>query len=292
MQTSIDRIWNDLEWLASCPRFAETERLEECRSYCERSLSESGWQVNRVHFQSRGKDRLWQGVNLVCPPQTADKPVLIIGAHLDSREETPGADDNASAVAVLLECARLFSSWPADAAVGLELVVFDLEELGMLGGEHHAVLCRQNDRDVAGMVSLEMLGYCSHEPGSQQFPPEIADRYPSVGNFIGIVGNQNSGAMIDSFVTAFGTVPALRTESLQVPENGHLFPPTRLSDHSPFWDHGYPALMVTDTSWMRNPHYHEPSDTPETLDREFLHKVAEGVVAAIDAAARTRNAFR
>ena len=286
MRTSINRIWTDLEWLASCPRFAETERLEECRRYCEQSLVDAGWLVNRVPFQSRCKTRLWQGVNLVCPPKVTERPVLIIGAHLDSKEQTPGADDNASAVAVLLECARLFSSWPDDAAVGLELVLFDLEEHGMLGGEHHAAACRRQDRNLVGMVSLEMLGYCSHEPGSQNFPPEIADRYPSVGDFIGIVGNQNSAALIDSFVSAFRTVPFLKTESLQVPQNGNLFPATRLSDHSPFWDHGYPALMVTDTSWMRNPHYHEPTDTPGTLNREFLHSVAEGVLEAIGALGR------
>ena len=130
------------------------------------------------------------------------------------------------------------------------------------------------------MVSLEMLGYCSHEPGSQNFPPELADHFPDVGNFIGIVGNQISGDLIQTFRDAFRSVPDLPVESLQVPENGTSLPPSRLSDHSPFWDEGFSAAMVTDTSFMRNPHYHLPSDTPETLDADFLHKVTEGVLRA------------
>lgn len=290
MQTDIDRIWNHLEWIASEPRYAETDRLEECRQYCERELQQSGWGLERRLFTAENPDgRQLSGINLVChhPGMGEHEQTFVLGAHLDSRAETPGADDNASAVAVLLEVARLVGPKIADADRGpaktrLELVVFDLEEHGMLGGAFHAAECRQQNRRLHGMVSLEMLGYCSHQPGSQRFPPEIADRFPDTGNFIGVVGNQNSTTLIEEFCRGFAEVPELPHEFLQVAENGMTFPPTRLSDHSPFWDEGFPALMITDTSYMRNPHYHMPTDTPETLNREFLHKVAEGVLRATE----------
>lgn len=286
MECDIDRIWQHIEFLAAEPRFAETDRLEKCRRYCEDKLVSDGWTVERRRFaatSSVGVER--QGTNLVAGRGTdsdSSRSKFVLGAHLDSRENTPGADDNASAVAVLLETARLihagFSQDEYDRLpVELELVVFDLEEHGMLGGAFHAAGCRQQTQEICGMVSLEMLGYCSHEPGSQTLPEEIAGMYPDVGNFIAVVGNQNSGTLIQHFDQAFANVKDLPNQSLQVPDNGRPLPPSRLSDHSPFWDEGFPALMITDTSFMRNPHYHEPTDTPETLNREFLHKVAEGV---------------
>lgn len=287
-----DPTWNHLLWLASEPRPAESDRLEECRKYCERELSQGGWELERRSFSASDSTlNQLQGINLVAtrrssPAKTPDRPVFVLGAHLDSRTETPGADDNASAVAVLLETARILGEELSEhdwdqSAVELELVVFDLEEHGMLGGAFHAETCKQQQRNLCGMVSLEMLGYCSHEPGSQKMPPELQGIYPDVANFIGVVGNQNSGSLIKHFSQAFGTIVDLPSESLQVPDNGLPVPPTRLSDHSPFWDAGYPALMITDTSFMRNPHYHLASDTPETLDQEFLRKVKDGVIAAM-----------
>ena len=288
MKTDIERIWQHVEWIAAEPRYAESDRLEQCRDYCERHLMESGWIVERRPFSANDQMlRSTSGINIVARRNSsavADSGVFVLGAHLDSRENTPGADDNASAVAVLLETARLLGTENMAAVpqgVDLELVVFDLEELGMLGGAFHADSCRQQNRSLLGMVSLEMLGYCSHEPGSQTLPDGLQGIYSDVGNFIAVVGNQNSGDLIQHFADAFQRVDQLPCESLQVPDNGLPIPPTRLSDHSPFWDAGFPALMITDTSFLRNPHYHEPSDTPETLDRNFLHKVAEGVLHAV-----------
>ena len=288
MKTNIERIWQHVEWIAAEPRYAESDRLEQCRNYCERHLTESGWIVERRPFSADDQMlRTTNGINLVARRNSsavADGGVFVLGAHLDSRENTPGADDNASAVAVLLETARLLGTENMAAVpqgVNLELVVFDLEELGMLGGAFHAESCRQQNRSLLGMVSLEMLGYCSHEPGSQTLPEGLQGIYSDVGNFIAVVGNQNSGDLIQHFAEAFQRVDQLPCESLQVPDNGLPLPPTRLSDHSPFWDAGFPALMITDTSFLRNPHYHEPSDTPETLDRDFLHKVAEGVLHGV-----------
>ena len=298
MQTDIDLIWRHVEFLAAEPRPAESTRLEECRQYCEQYLQSVGWQTDRSEFRVQLDDgQQVTGINLIAQltSTTADnasnelqqtpRKTFIVGAHLDSKPETPGADDNASAVAVLLEVARLVAATSHGCIVSedidLQLVCFDLEELGMLGGAFHADCCTKNNTPVAGMVSLEMLGYCDHSPGSQSLPPEIEGMYPDVADFIAVVGNQNSGNLIQHFVTHMSEVKSLPVESLQVPDNGLPLPPTRLSDHSPFWDAGFPALMITDTSFMRNPHYHLASDTPETLDKEFLHKVAEGVLKAV-----------
>jgi Zn-dependent M28 family amino/carboxypeptidase len=182
----------------------------------------------------------------------------------------------------MLEIARLLpGDWPDDPQLDLELVVFDLEENGMLGGAAHVQRMKADAVDLRGMVSLEMLGYCDHRPNSQALPRALEGMYPETANFIAIIGNQNSHELIEQFRTGMQRVRELPVETLAVPSNGEFLQATRLSDHSPFWDAGYPALMITDTSFLRNPHYHLPSDTLETLDMQFLHRVAEGCLSAV-----------
>jgi hypothetical protein len=294
--TNIDRIREHIVELTRVPRPCHSAELESCRQYVTRLLEESGWVVRRHEWSEVNDcgdlnfgDSL-TGINLVATRPASDResgkqellPRLCVGAHLDSRPDTPGADDNASAVATLLEIARLLGEdFPADAQLELELVAFDLEENGMLGGREHARLAREAGTDLRGMISLEMLGYCDHRPNSQQLPRSLVGLYPDTGDFIAIIGNQNSTELIEVARQGMSTVDELPVETLQVPENGTLLQATRLSDHSPFWDAGFPALMITDTSFLRNPHYHQPTDTLETLDLEFLHAVAEGSVGAV-----------
>jgi Zn-dependent M28 family amino/carboxypeptidase len=296
LKTDIDRIREHIQELTRVPRPCHSAELESCRRYVAGLLEESGWAVRR-HEWSEVNDygelnfgEALAGVNLIATRPASDAavgkgkslPKLCVGAHLDSRPDTPGADDNASAVAVLLEIARLLcEDWPADAQLEVELVAFDLEENGMLGGREHARLTRETGIDLLGMISLEMLGYCDHRSNSQQLPRSLVGSYPDTGNFIAIIGNQNSTNLIDVARQGMSTVAGLPVETLQVPENGTLLQATRLSDHSPFWDAGFPALMVTDTSFLRNPHYHQATDTLETLDLDFLHAVAEGCLRAV-----------
>ena len=131
------------------------------------------------------------------------------------------------------------------------------------------------------MISLEMLGYTDNRPGSQQLPAHLRGLYPDVGNFIGVVGNQASATLLAAVAEALRTVPGLPVEHLAVPGTGTMVPETRLSDHSSFWDCGFPALMVTDTSFLRNPHYHKATDTAATLDYPFLARVTLGVCEAV-----------
>ena len=286
MDARRDRLWSHLQKLASSPRPAESRELQEARRYVAAHLESAGWQVRPHRFSAESDaGTVQEGVNLLVQHREHPmdgRPRFILGAHLDSIPGSPGADDNASAVAALLELARVLPDrWPENPRLDLELVVFDLEESGILGGAEHARLMRRDRVDVGGMVSLEMLGYCDQTPGSQSLPRSLVGQYPDVGNFIAVIGNQNSTRLIERFCSGMKRVEDLPVEWLQVPANGTYLQATRLSDHSPFWDAGYPALMITDTSFLRNPYYHTPRDTIDTLDVDFLTRVTQGCIEGV-----------
>ena len=151
----------------------------------------------------------------------------------------------------------------------------------MIGSTHFAKKLKAAGAKVNAMISLEMVGYTDNRPGSQKYPIGLSWFYPEQGNFIAVVGNWNSNSLLKKFSRQLRKVPGLPVETLAVPGNGSLIPAVRLSDHSSFWDLDYPALMVTDTSFFRNPHYHGRTDTIDTLDMGFMAKVCEGVVGAV-----------
>lgn len=286
MEVDIERLRDHIATLTWSPRPAESKELEQARRYVAECLKQTGWSVEPVSFEAKSEEgfRL-RGVNLVArhPEHSfSARPRFCVGAHVDSRPNSPGADDNASAVATLLEIARLLpATWPSNPRLDLELVAFDLEENGMLGGAQHARRMKTKAVDLRGMLSLEMLGYCDHRPNSQALPRSLLGQYPDTGDFIALIGNQNSGRLLKEFRTGMQRVAELPVECLQIPDNGNFLQATRLSDHSPFWDAGYSALMITDTSFLRNPHYHLSSDTLETLDVQFLQQVAQGCLEAV-----------
>jgi len=203
--------------------------------------------------------------------------IFVLGAHYDTVEGSPGADDNAAAVAALLEIARCLESVPL--TVSLMFAGFTLEEYGFVGSNRFVEQLRQNNIPVRGMISLEMLGFRDPRPGSQRYPPYVdASRYPDTGDFIAVVGNEPSQDLTLSLVQAMRqTVPRLPVEHIIVPGRGDAFEEVRLSDHSPFWDNGHRAVMITDTAFFRNPHYHAPTDTLDTLDIGFANDIAGAV---------------
>jgi Zn-dependent M28 family amino/carboxypeptidase len=205
-------------------------------------------------------------------------PPIVIGAHYDTVPGSPGADDNATGVAVLLELARDIASAPLKYPV--QLVAFDMEEYGYLGSSHHAAKYKQQQKSIRLMISLEMLGYCNHNPNSQSYPAGLKYFYPNSGNFIALIGTLRT---VPDLINFSGKIrkSGQPCEWLPVPNRGLIVPDTRRSDHVPFWDNGYPAIMVTDTANMRNPHYHQASDRIETLDFDFLAGVCRGLVQAI-----------
>ena len=231
-------------------------------------------------FAVRG--RIHHNLILDLPPsEKASKQGLspiVIGAHYDTVPGTPGADDNGTGVAVLLELAAEFASRPLKYPV--QLVAFDMEEYGYFGSSHHAAKYKQQQQSIRLMISLEMLGYCNHNPNSQSYPAGLKYFYPNCGNFIALIGNLRTVRDMINLSRKIRKSGQL-CEWLPVPNRGLVVPDTRRSDHVPFWDNDYPAIMVTDTANMRNPHYHGKSDKIETLDLDFLVGVCGGLMEAI-----------
>jgi Zn-dependent M28 family amino/carboxypeptidase len=224
----------------------------------------------------------WEGRfyrNVIAEKKGGTHPerIFILGAHYDTVPGSPGADDNASAVAVLLEVAKCIQNISLESTV--RLIAFNLEEYGFVGSIHHAEKAKTTGEKMLGMISLEMVGFTHPR---QNYPPYVNQKhYPQVGDFIGIIGNERSKRFLEKVYESFrGNIPGLPVEFLLVPGNGEGMEEATLSDHSPFWERGFPALMITDTAFLRNPNYHLPSDTLETLDFEFMRKVAAAVCYA------------
>lgn len=249
----------------------------------ERELPTDG-EVLRHETYAVGKQT---ATNLVLERRGSKKPdeVVILGAHYDTVPETPGADDNASAVAVLVEVARLLVG--ARLRRTVRFVAFACEEpphfyTQTMGSEVYARGCRERGERIVGMLCLEMVGYYATGDGSQQTPTEIPRwlrwLLPRRGDFLAAVGNLKSARLCWSFRRGFKRVTRFPLFSIVLPERVHSI---RLSDNSSFWDHGYPALMLTDTSFLRNPNYHRATDTPETLDYARMAEVSVGVAGAV-----------
>ena len=220
----------------------------------------------------------FENLILNLPGSLPHKPAILIGAHYDTVPGSPGADDNATGVAVLLELARLLSENPARYPV--QLVAFDLEETSyeQAGSTHYA---RSLQHPLRLMLSLEMLGYCDRAAHSQRYPIDLLRRfYPDRGDFIALIGNLKAIPDL-RHLSRHLRQAGVACEWLPVPNRGLILPDTRRSDHAPFWDRGDRALMVTDTAHLRNPNYHKASDRLETLDLDFLTGICRGLASGI-----------
>ena len=241
--------------------------------YIHEQLSQ--WGAVEIHeFEFRGRKH--QNLILNLPGLLPQSPILV-GAHYDTVPGSPGADDNATGVAVLLELARAIATHPA--LYPVRLVAFDLEELGV-GSKIYAEALRRQGQKLRLMMSLEMLGYCDRRPNSQRYPAPFLQRfYPNSGDFIALIGNFKT--IPDLIRLSRNMRQSIPCEWLPVDNRGLLLPDTRRSDHAHFWDQGYGAIMVTDTADLRNPHYHKGSDRLETLDLPFLTGVCQGLIQSI-----------
>ncbi len=202
---------------------------------------------------------------------------LILAAHYDTVIGSPGADDNASALAVLLDVARQVVNVRLQRPV--RLIAFCLEEENLLGSRAYAAHLTSTQQSILGAIVLECVGYTRDEEGSQKIPPGVPVTVPTVGNFLAVIGNQGSHAL--TMVVEQAMKSRIPVVPLVVPGNGELLPDTRRSDHTSFWEQGFPAVMLTDTANFRNPNYHQPTDTIETLNLDFMGQVADGVAAAV-----------
>ncbi|HYK82398.1 MAG TPA: M28 family peptidase [Gemmatimonadales bacterium] len=262
---------------------AAPERHRAARDYVAAELRALGLPVDFLPFTFRG--RTHHNVRAIAHGREPHRPHLLVAAHYDSTPDTPGADDNASGVAAMLECARRVAPGPLAATV--EFIGLDLEELHAptyrVGSRRLARARRAGGETLAGALVLEMVGYRDPTPGAQLVPPFLGVDVPRTGDFLAAVGDTQSRALLDDFVAAArATVPDLPIVPYRTRLRGWLLPLTRLSDNASFWDVGYPALMLTDTAFLRNPHYHRMSDTAATLDFDFMAQVTEAVAGAVE----------
>ncbi len=219
--------------------------------------------------------------NVICTFGPESAPRVVIGAHYDvSGDANPGADDNASGVAGLLELARMIGRAKPSLTHRVDLVAFTLEEppyfhTGEMGSYVYAESLHEEGAALKLMVSVEMIGFFSDQPGSQSFPLVLLTWiYPDTGNFIGVVGlafERSAVARVKVLMTA---TPELPVYSINAPS---FLPGVDFSDQWSFWQFGYPAVMVTDTAFFRNPNYHRPTDRPETLDYRRMALTVEGL---------------
>ena len=251
-------------------------KLEQAAQYIKGVFQKAGLDVKEDPFQWEGKS--FKNIVAEKKGMTFPDRVYILGAHYDTVSGSLGADDNASGVAVLLEAGRNIQTVPLECTV--RLIAFSLEEYDYVGSTHYVGNLRKGEEKILGMISLEMVGFTGLK---QDYPPYINPKYyPNVGDFIAVIGNERSKELLEKVRGSFKDhVSQLPLEFLLVPGNGEGMEEVRLSDHSTFWDQGFPALMITDTAFLRNPNYHLPSDRMETLDFEFMRKVAIGVSYSI-----------
>ena len=254
--------------------------LRYAEHYLTKAFREAGCHVKAHAFRALGST--YHNVLASTAPAStsaASAAPLVIGAHYDTYEGSPGADDNASALAVLLETAHAMKGLPASRPI--VFVGFCLEEFNLLGSRAYAAALRKRGQPVHGAIILECVGYADERDGTQQQPP-IPITLPNMGDFLGIVGNESAKELVTVFERAASQGPSpLKTISMIVPGNGDAFPDTRRSDHAAFWDYGFPAVMLTDTANFRNPHYHQPTDTLDTLNLPFLERVTGLVVRVV-----------
>jgi aminopeptidase YwaD len=261
------------------------EALARAVAYVERELVALGLPTRRESFSFKG--RTFENVAAEIPGTDPDAPRLLVGAHVDTVRGTPGADDNASGVAGVLECARLLAGWRGKSTV--ELVGFNLEERQgwtyRVGSRRWAGGARSRGVAYQGALVLEMIGFRSREPGSQTIPAPIRWMdLPRTGDYLAVVGDTRSRGLLRAFLAEAGrAAPGLPLVSLHSPLRGWLVWATRRSDNASFWSNRYPALLITDTANLRNPHYHRRTDRLETLDLAFAALVTDAVAACVRA---------
>ncbi|MDB6146693.1 MAG: Aminopeptidase [Spartobacteria bacterium] len=265
---------------------SRSSSLDTAAQFIEKSFSDAGLTPRRDTYDLQGKSCH----NIETEIRGRSRAIVLIGAHYDSVVGAPGANDNGSGVAALLalarravgekiECTRRFVAF-----VNEEPPYFQTEQMGSFV---YASRCRARKEDIVAMISLETIAYFSNDPGSQVYPaPGLSAFYPSVGNYIGFIGNVRSRNLVKRAISGFRAAAKLPSEGAAVPS---FIPGVSWSDQWAFWQHGYPAIMITDTAPFRYPHYHTTNDTPDKLDYDRFTLVVSGMQKVIqDLAANPR----
>ncbi len=261
--------------------YQDRERLGRTADFISGQLVSFGYEVTRQTFYFRGHS--YDNLIAELPGTSIPERILVVGAHYDTVRTTPGADDNASGVAGLLGLARQLSGSRPDKT--MRFVFFCLEEpptyrTRNMGSYHYARSLKETGNKVEGMICLEMIGYFCDRKGCQHYPlPFMSVKFPKAGSYISMVGNFRSRRFTKRIAEDFRKNTDLPVITLNAPA---IVIGIDFSDHWSFGKFGYRALMVTDTAFYRNPHYHAPSDLPETLDYGRMAKVVEGLCGCGD----------
>ncbi len=251
------------------------DRLNQAADYIQSVLIGLGYRVSTQEFQvEAGTVR---NIEAERKGSSVPEEIIIIGAHYDSVIGSPGANDNASGIAAVIEIARLLADKKLSrtlrfvAFVNEEPPFFETEQMG---SRVYAARSHQRKENIAAMLSLETIGYYSDDAGSQKYPFPFRYFYPNIGNFIGFVSNLSSGKLLRQVIASFRKHTAFPSEGVAAP--GWL---TGIgwSDHAAFWQEGYPAIMITDTAPFRYQHYHTRHDTPDQLDYDRMARVVSGI---------------
>jgi Zn-dependent M28 family amino/carboxypeptidase len=277
------RLYHDVQFLTSLQparNYRNLGSLNKAADYIKAAFEALDCVVTEQTFKADG--RQYRNIIASFGPPAAER--IVLGAHYDVCGEQPGADDNASAVAGLLETARLLHFNLPELSCRIDFVAYPNEEPPYFASEYmgsavHASSLQKAGIKVRAMICYEMIGYFSEQPNSQRFPNEaLAALYPSVGNFIIVVGKQGQEAFTEQVQRLMQPHAHLDVQRINLPEEMGL---AGLSDHRNYWHHGYQAVMINDTSFLRNPHYHLPSDTINTLDFPRMAEVVNGVYGAV-----------
>ena len=257
--------------------------LRAASEYIQGQWKVQGYSVAAQSYQAEGV--VSANLEVSQPGRERPEEIILLGAHYDTVPGSPGADDNGSGVAALLELTRLFAA--ERPARTLRFVAFTNEEppfffWGRMGSQVYAEAAKARGDDIRLMISLEMLGYYSEEAGSQHYPPLLGFFYPDRANFVAMVSNRASRKELRRLVRAFRAHSDFPVESLAAFE---FIPGVAWSDHLSFWRQGYPALMITDTAFYRYAGYHRATDTPDRLDYDRMARLVEGLFLALKAIA-------
>lgn len=262
--------------------FAHPENLDRAASWVWDGFRAGGAPVREQQYKVDG--RTYRNVIAGIGPMTPER--IIVGAHYDTAGEQPGADDNASGVAAVIELVRLLHASPPPMRV--ELAAWTLEEppnfrTSRMGSAVHARRLARERTRLRLMIAVEMIGAFSDAPGSQSYPPVLGLLYPSAANFIAVVGKWGQGGSVREVANGLRAGSPLPVETLTAPA---FITGVDFSDHLSFWAHRYPAVMVSDTAFFRNPRYHTADDRPETLDYVRMAEVVKGLHCAVQTVAR------
>jgi hypothetical protein len=246
--------------------------MERAASFLESAFTSAGYTPKRLPYDVRGTP-----VANIEATLAGGKQIVVVGAHYDSADTAPGADDNASGVAAMLALARMWSKKSPSKTI--RFVAFANEEPPYFWGESmgslvYAKACRAANDDIVAMLSLESIGYYRDDADSQHYPPLVGLMYPSRGNFVAFVGDLSSRTLVRDSIRIFRATTSLPSEGAALPA---FIPGVGWSDQWSFWQVGYPGVMITDTATFRNPNYHTPTDRPDTLDYARLARVVLGV---------------